>query len=601
MRTPSVDHPIEDRLLELFSVPNRTAPKWVAQNTLVYLDDQSGVPQVFSVNVETATISQLTTEGERVQSLLASASSGRAVFGMDSGGNERQQLWALDPQTGSALRLTHGDDVMHEPGQLSPDGTLLTYRNNARNAGEFDVILHDLGDPDDRGRRVYEGRGQLMPVAVSNDGSGILVKRLVTNLDADLLLLDVAENDVRLLNPRTDEAWIYDARFAANGNEVLVLTNEGSDFVRLIRLSLDSATSQPIVESEWDIEQFAVAETDGSIAYVVNRDGYSDLKLLKPDDREGAVVSALNGGVVESMSWSPDGQRLAVAWSGPATPSSIYLVDRNGTAELLVGGDSQMTVALGRPTVIRFPTFDGRHIPAFWYEPIGEPPWPVVVDVHGGPESQRRPGFSPLTQFLLNQGFAVLAPNVRGSTGYGKAYSHLDDVDQRMDAVADLHAARLWLNHVETVRSDAIVVMGQSYGGFMTLAALTAYPDDWVAGVDVVGIANFVTFLERTGVWRRAHRSAEYGDLEHNRALLERISPIAKVDRIRAPLFVIHGRNDPRVPLHEAEQIVASLNDLGREVELLVFDNEGHGLSKRPNRIQGYGAVGRFLERVVHA
>jgi dipeptidyl aminopeptidase/acylaminoacyl peptidase len=215
--------------------------------------------------------------------------------------------------------------------------------------------------------------------------------------------------------------------------------------------------------------------------------------------------------------------------------------------------------------------------------------------VHGGPEGHFRPTWQPVVQYLVSAGFAVLAPNVRGSTGYGKAYGHLDDVRLRMDSVADLAHAAAWLR--ETGRADParIAVYGGSYGGFMVLAALTTYPDLWAAGVDLVGIANFVTFLENTGPWRRHLRESEYGSLEHDRDFLESISPVHKVDRIRAPLLVIHGANDPRVPISETEQMVARLRDLGRPVEFLRLDDEGHQISKLKNKLQAYPLAARFL------
>jgi dipeptidyl aminopeptidase/acylaminoacyl peptidase len=271
--------------------------------------------------------------------------------------------------------------------------------------------------------------------------------------------------------------------------------------------------------------------------------------------------------------------------------------DRNG-APLRVTSEvaSPAELPFVSPTTIRVPSFDGRLIPAYWYRPSsGTGPWPVVIDVHGGPESQRRPEFAAVTQAFLANGIAVLAPNVRGSTGYGKTYCHLDDRERRPDAVADLDAAGAWLREQRDVDPSRIAVMGQSYGGFMVLAALTTYPEAWAAGVDVVGIADFVSFLERTGPWRRKVREDEYGSLATDAELLREISPLHRAERITAPLFVIHGRNDPRVPLFEAEQIVARLRALGRDVELLVFDDEGHGLVKRPNRRTGYGAIGAFL------
>src|SRR5581483_4056855 len=250
------------------------------------------------------------------------------------------------------------------------------------------------------------------------------------------------------------------------------------------------------------------------------------------------------------------------------------------------------------PSLVHYPSFDERKIPAFLYLPrVQQSNLPVIIDVHGGPEGQTRPSFYPVTQYLINRGYGVLAPNVRGSTGYGYEYQSLDDVRKRMDSVADLKYAALWLAEKGIADPQRIAVMGGSYGGFMVLAAITTYPDLWAAAVDIVGIANFVTFLKNTGPWRRKLREAEYGSLEQDREFLEEISPIHHVDRITSPLMVIHGANDPRVPVGEAEQIVAGLRERGRPVAYLRFEDEGHGLVKLPNRIRAYTEVAAFLDR----
>jgi dipeptidyl aminopeptidase/acylaminoacyl peptidase len=221
---------------------------------------------------------------------------------------------------------------------------------------------------------------------------------------------------------------------------------------------------------------------------------------------------------------------------------------------------------------------------------------PVIVDIHGGPESQRRPSFGGLSQYFLSRGYALFEPNVRGSTGYGRAYTHLDDVENRMDSVRDIGAGLDWLATREAIDSDRAVAKGGSYGGFMVLAALTEFPDRWAAGVDIVGIANFVTFLENTGSWRQELREAEYGSLAEDREFLESISPVTNADRIEAPLFVLHGANDPRVPVGEAEQIAAEVESQGIPVELLVFEDEGHGIAKLDNQIEAYTQVVAFLD-----
>jgi dipeptidyl aminopeptidase/acylaminoacyl peptidase len=250
------------------------------------------------------------------------------------------------------------------------------------------------------------------------------------------------------------------------------------------------------------------------------------------------------------------------------------------------------------PQLVRYPAFDGRQIPSYLFLPRGVAAGrlPAVVHVHGGPEGQARPHFDPVWQYLAASGYAVVVPNVRGSTGYGYEYQSLDDVRLRMDSVADLAATVRWLDEEGIADPRRIAVMGGSYGGFMVLAALTTYPDLWAAGVDIVGIANFVTFLENTGPWRRKLREPEYGSLENDREFLESISPIHHVDAITAALFVVHGANDPRVPVGEAEQIVSALRARGVSVEYLRFENEGHGLSKRANQVEAYPAIARFLD-----
>ena len=305
-------------------------------------------------------------------------------------------------------------------------------------------------------------------------------------------------------------------------------------------------------------------------------------------------------GVAGGAGWSAGGDQLALAASSRVDNTNIHVVDpKTGQRERWTCAS---TAGIPReqfqaPDLIRYRTFDGRAIPAWLTLPPDPTPGetPVVVEVHGGPESQRRPGFNAVTQILCSRGYAVFEPNVRGSAGYGRRYASLDDVERRMDAVADLEAAADWLTDHSLVDPDRIAVMGGSYGGFMTLAALTTYPDRWAAGVDVVCIASFVTFLKNTGDWRRKLREAEYGSLDADRALLEQLSPLSHIDCIAAPLFVLHGENDPRVPVDEARQVVTAAREQGVQVRELVFDDEGHGFSKLENRVEAYTAVAEFL------
>ena len=582
-------------------VPLATSPAWLAGNRIAFLENSTGLPQVWTTGLGAGEPIPLTHLPNRIGALLAAPDGTRLVFGMDAGGDERQQLWSLTPD-GAAVALTDQPRVIHTFGAFSPDGRQFAYASNARDDVHFDIWTIELDRP--TGARLVMATDEtLRPIAWSPDGASLLVHRSNTHLDNDLFLVPAGGGEPVLLTPHTGEAAIPFATFAPDGRALYLLTNQDREFIALARLDLATGDREMLADPDWDVEALAVAPAGDRLAYAVNIDGVSTITLLElaePDERQ---VSALPDGVVSGLTWSPAGDVLAFALSGPQYPSDIWVTGLDGlarrvtTAEL--GGLDRNAFVV--PETIRFPSFDGREIPAFWYQPgdAGDGPWPVVVDVHGGPEGQRRVEFNPVIQFLLARGFAVLSTNVRGSTGYGKTFCHLDDVERRMDAVADLDAANAWLRSRPEVAADKLVVFGASYGGFMVLSSLTTYPDHWAAGVDVVGIANFITFFENTGPWRRHLRSPEYGDPEHDHDLLVAISPIHQAERITAPLLVLHGRNDPRVPLAEAEQIVARLQALDRDVSLRIYDDEGHGLIKLANRIDGYGAMADFLDRVL--
>jgi dipeptidyl aminopeptidase/acylaminoacyl peptidase len=345
-----------------------------------------------------------------------------------------------------------------------------------------------------------------------------------------------------------------------------------------------------------------------TMAISVNVDGWSDVRLYDVSDPRKPVKKSDMGlprGVATDLTFSEDGRFLAVAQSGPTFPNEVFRVEiATGKAERLTESDHAgvREEDLVSPVLEKVTTKDGLDVPVFLFRPKDLAPGeraPAVVSVHGGPESQAQPLFNPLVQFLVGHGYVVVQPNIRGSTGYGKRYAHLDDKEKREDSIADLAAVNAWLRARADVDPARIAVIGGSYGGYATLASITLYPEIWAAACDIVGIANFRTFLERTAPYRRALREAEYGSLATDGELLDRLSPIHKVDRIRAPLFVIHGTNDPRVPVQEAEQIAAALEKRKVRVEYMKFDDEGHGLVRRPNRIKAYGALAKFFDSVL--
>ena len=454
----------------------------------------------------------------------------------------------------------------------------------------------------------------------SPDGDRLLLTESHSSFDQDLYVLDVETGDRRHLTPHEGDVRYLSAAWGPEGEGVYLATDHDADTLSLARIDLatgersrvtaadpDGEGDGPLADDAWNVDGVAVDEDSRRLVYSRNVDGYTELgvgELVAPGRLDHFPSPDLPPSVAGGVSFGPDGDRFALTVTRSDDTANVYVVDvttgdvERWTRASTAGIPRDTFVA---PELVRYPSFDGREIPAFFSLPetdTGHGETPVVVDVHGGPESQRRPSFGRVKQYLLSRGYAVFEPNVRGSTGYGKAYTHLDDVERRMDAVADLKAGVDWLHDHPAVDPDRIAVMGASYGGFMTLAAMTEYPDLWAAGVDVVGIANFVTFLENTGDWRRSLREAEYGSLEEDREFLESISPINKVDRIRAPLFVLHGENDPRVPVSEAHQVVEDASE-HVPVRELVFEDEGHGFSKLENRVEAYTAVVEFLDEHV--
>lgn len=589
----------------------------------------TGVPQIWRVELPGADgvlrwPDQLTFGTERALAVRAPRVPGdnRLLYGRDRGGNENVQLFLREGAEEMALTAGH-EDAMHITAAWTPDAQRLVFAANRRDRGLFDVHTYDLTTGEVRLVFENDTPGFLFELVCAPDGNRAAVMRMRGSFDTDLLEIDLQGGGARLISPEERGVRYASAVYGPDSLTVYLVTDHGTDFLYLARLDTETQTLESLVAPEWDVEGVAVSPDGGTLVYSVNVEGASSLHAL--DLASGAVRDApVPGGApgvlletpVFAPAGAPDGGRVAFAYSPANRTYDIYLWDLGADQVYPVTRSAHGGLPVESfytPELVRYPTFDTdpatggqRTIPAWLYRPdraadAAETPLPVVVIVHGGPEGQSRPALAGFAQYLLHNGYALLMPNVRGSVGYGKAYSHLDDVEKRMDSVADLAHAAHWLKAQPEFDGERIAVYGGSYGGFMVLSALTTYPDLWVAGVDIVGISNFVTFLENTSAYRRSHREAEYGSLERDRDFLESISPSNHLEKITAPLMVIHGANDPRVPLSEAEQIVEALRARDVPVEYLVFDDEGHGIALLKNKLVAYPAIVDFLDRVMGA
>lgn len=588
---------------------------------LSFLSNATGMPQAWRIDLEAAAHTipwpdQVTFAVDRVMSAKFSPVRGdnRLFFTHDIGGNENAQMFLLNLESGEETALSTGfEEALHIPGEWSTDGRYLLFAANRRHPGQFDLYHQPMSGGAAELLWQHEEPGYLHGQRFSPNGQRVALIRMARSADHDLLEVDLGTGQVRQLNPPDKTAQFMQLAYSKDGRFLFTVTDLDSDYLHVARLDLATLAWEKLVTPNWDVELMALSRNGRYLAYSINENGRSKLELIDmgmgvsrpaplPEGAPGLV-----GWFDGLLEFSPDSRHLAFSYTSATRTSDIYLWNL-GLDDDTVQAVTRMphggipTDRFVAPELIHYPTFDGRQIPAWLYKPAAatSQTLPVVVMVHGGPESQFRPYFNFLAEYLVHNGYAVLAPNVRGSTGYGRAYSHLDDVEKRMDSVADLAHAAYWLKAQPAFDGERIAVYGGSYGGFMVLSALTTYPDLWAAGVDIVGISNFVTFLENTSEYRRSHRESEYGSLAQHRDFLQSISPLNQVKRITAPLMVIHGANDPRVPLSEAEQLVAALEKRGVPVEFLVFDDEGHGLAKLKNKEVAYPAIIQFFNRFLH-
>ncbi|MCY3810890.1 MAG: S9 family peptidase [Gammaproteobacteria bacterium] len=520
------------------------------------------------------------------------------VYLKDSGGSEFYQLFFFDTRSGQSSRLSDGKS-RYIGVSWSPSGRHVGYSTTEGNGVDWDLHIQDLSG---ERRIVQEGEGVGWTIEDwSADETRLLISRYISVNESRLYEIDLDTGSRRRLLGGVSTA-LGNVRYGA-GDDVYFTADMDAEFMRLHRLDLATNTVAVLTaDTPWDVATFAVSRDKARLAYVVNENGLSRLYAFETKDRRFTALPELPAGIIYSLRFDPHDDRLGFTVSSATTPSDAFSVDfasRQLTRWTMseIGGLRRSRLA--QPTPIAYESFDGRSIPAFIYKPSQAGPHPVIVNIHGGPEGQARPGFSPSTQFYLNElGAAVIFPNVRGSAGYGKSYLRLDNGRAREDSVRDIGALLDWIAEQPDLDADRVAVMGGSYGGYMVLASLVHYGDRLRAGVERVGISNFVTFLENTQPYRQDLRRAEYGDERDPdmRAFLESISPLNHVAEIDTPLLISQGLNDPRVPASESEQIVAALKARGVPVWYVLAKNEGHGFSRKANRDYLTGVTAQFLK-----
>lgn len=519
----------------------------------------------------------------------------------DQNGDEQHQLYLIGAEGGWPEALTSKFDAQHNlaDSPWSPDGKTIAYAANDVNPGDMDTILRDMETGEVR--RPLTG-GLYFPSRWSPDGQYLTVVRLKSNTDQDIFVLNLQTGESKNITEHEGDIIFLPGSWAHDNSGFYFTTNQGREYNGLAFYTLATGQWDWVETPDHDIDQVAVSKDGRLLVWDANEDGKSTLRGRNLQTGESLALPDLPLGVIGAMSLSPDGGRLAMIFVRPGEASNLYEVDlysgiATALGQSMLGGIDPAEMV--DPELIHYPTFDGRMIPAWLYRPTnGQGPFPVVLSIHGGPEAQERPtyAYNGVYQYLLNHGFGVLAPNIRGSTGYGISYQKLIHRDFGGGDLKDIEGAAKYLRGLDWVDTNRIAVFGGSFGGFATLSALTRLPEYWALGIDIVGPSNLVTFAQNVPPFWKPMMRAWVGDPDDDRDMLIERSPITYVDNVRVPLLVIQGAKDPRVVKSESDQMVERLRERSMDVRYYVDEEEGHGATRRANQLKWWKMVVDYLE-----
>ncbi|ACB39193.1 S9 family peptidase [Pyrobaculum neutrophilum] len=559
------------------SVRSAYAPRLGPRREIYYISDITGVPQLWRFDGH---VHDMVLPWEERVSEYRVADDGTLAFTSDVAGDERWRLYVLEGEEAAPVSA----EGVNSLGAWSPDSQKLAFTSTRDDQQNFHLYLYD------RATRSIAKLAEIPGINVVEEWSevGLFVTHYETNLESAILLYRGGE--VRELTKRSPDTMSLSPRYIGGG-KLLYLTNEGWEHMGVAQMDLTTGSWKYLIQLDRDVEFFDV--WGSYLVFSLNEEGSSGLYMMHMPSGLTHKIATPRG-VVTSLQYREG--LILFSLSSINRGHEVYIHQGGALRQLTRSPRFGLQLeSLPDPESVWYVSHDGRKIQANIYKPPGAARG-VVVYLHGGPESQDRPELKPLVLALLMSGFVVAAPNYRGSAGFGKSFLRLDDLDKRWDAIKDVEAFARWLT-AEGIAKAKPCVMGGSYGGYLTLMALATAPDLWACGVEIAGIFNLVTFLERTAPWRRRYREAEYGSLDRHRDLLLQLSPATYVDKITAPLLAVHGANDIRVPIHEAEQLAKRLGELGREVKLLVLPDEGHVITKVENRVKVYTEVLKFVER----
>jgi dipeptidyl aminopeptidase/acylaminoacyl peptidase len=595
--------------IEQFLATTTWAGAWFSPDgrELLVSGNPTGVFNAYTIPVAGGAPRQLT--DSKVNAIQVAGwfpSGGRILYGSDQGGNEQTHLYVRD-SAGATRDLTPGDKLKAQFEGWAPDDRTFFFSTNERDPQYFD--LYEMSVDGYQRTLLYRNDGGYALGPISRDRRYVAVVKQESTGDSDVYLYDRSTGKLRDLTTHTGDVVNAPADFSPDGKSLYYTTDEGSEFAHLVRCDLATGQRVDVLRPEWDVTGASFSRDGRFLEVSINRDAATEVRLFEEPGMRPVKLPALPDADITGLRFSRDGKRLAFYAESSRSPRNLYVI---GAADLAQGAPRQLTQALSPAIdpaalvparVVRFKSYDGVEVPGLLYQPrlaSREHPEPALVWVHGGPGGQSRVGYSPLVQFLVNHGYAVYAINNRGSAGYGKTFFHLADRKHGNADLGDCVAAKGMLAATGWVSPDRIGIIGGSYGGYMVLAALAFRPQEFAAGVDLFGVANWVRTLASIPPYWASERKALYkliGDPQADADYLRKISPLFHAEQIERPLLVLQGDKDPRVLKQESDEIVAAARQRGTPVEYLIFPNEGHGFARKETQAKAYQAVLVFLAK----
>ena len=573
-----------------------------SSDKLIYSSNESGIYNIYEVNINNGEASQLT-HSEKESFFIRSyvPNSDAFIYSADKGGNEISHLY-LQKKDGCLLDLTPGENEKSSFYKWSKDNSILYYLSNKRDSRYFD--LYKMSVNNWKSSLIYENNNNMSVSSISDNEEYLLLSNSITTSENKFFLFELSSG--KLIEISSMPGNYSSAGFSSDNKSFFYITDVGKEFAYLMEHNIGSGDSSVLFETNWDVMYSYLSKSEKYRVIGINEDGKNILKVYNEFENKEIKFPSFEDEDIIGLEFSETENKLRLSVGSSKMPNNLYVFDLNDKSLVKLTNSLNQNIDsknLVNAKVIRYKSFDGLEIPAIFYKPLQgskNNKVPALVWVHGGPGGQSRMNFNPLIQYLTNQGYAVLAVNNRGSSGYGKTFYKLDDKNHGENDLKDCIWGKKWLQELEYIDQERIGIIGGSYGGYMTMAAMTFTPDEFKVGVNIFGVTNWIRTLKSIPSYWEASRKALYDELgdpySADSIRLKRISPLFHASNVKNPVMVLQGANDPRVLQIESDEIVAELQKNKIPVEYVIFDDEGHGFRKKENQLEGYRKIKNFLD-----